>query len=224
MMKSSTTLQHDVLEELRWTSGLRSGEIGVSAHAGVVTLYGHVETYTQKVAAEKAAKRVQGVKGVANELSVKLASGMERDDTDIAEATVRALTWNSSVPEDRVRVTVRNGWVTLEGDVDWHHQKESAYRAVKDLTGVKAVVNSIGIKVKPAAPDIRQKIEAAFKRSAEIDAKNIGIEVLGSRAVLRGRVRSWAEHEEAEDAAWSAPGITAVENQLTVEEEVMLEA
>jgi osmotically-inducible protein OsmY len=218
-MKTASQLQHDVLEELRWEPGLNVGEIGVSAHDGVVTLSGHVDTYTQKTSAEKAAKRVFGVKGVANDLVVKLPSGMQRDDTDIAQAAVLALGWHTSVPEERVKVTVREGWITLEGEVDWFYQKDSAYRAVKDLTGVNGVTNLLSVKPRPVATEIKQKIEEAFKRSAEIDARQVQVEVIGTRAILRGRVTSWTEYEEAEWAAWAAPGINAVENKLRVEEE-----
>jgi osmotically-inducible protein OsmY len=216
-MKTASTLQHDVLEELKWTSGLKAGEIGVAAHEGVVTLTGHVESYLQKRNAENAAKRVHGVRGLANELVVKLPASMERDDTDIAEAAVHALQWHSSVPEDKVTVSVRNGWVTLEGELEWFFQKESAHHAVKNLTGVKGVTNSIEIKAKATVGDVKQKVEAAFKRSAEVDARGVVVEVADSRVILSGQVRSWSEYEEAEWAAWSAPGITDVDNRLTVQ-------
>lgn len=220
-MRTASDLQHDVLEELKWAWGSKAGEIGVSAHDGVVTLTGHVETYTQKIEAEKAAKRVRGVRGVANDLVVKLPSSKERDDTDIAEAAVRAIRWHTTVPDDRVTVTVRQGWLTLEGEVDWFYEKDSAYRAVKDLTGVQGVTNLISIKPRATATEVKQKIEAAFRRSAEIDAKNLQVEVVGNRAILGGKVNSWSEYEEAEWAAWSAPGVVVVENKLEVEEPEM---
>jgi osmotically-inducible protein OsmY len=218
-MRTASDLQHDVLEELKWAWGTKAGEIGVSAHDdGVVTLTGHVETYTQKIEAERAAKRVRGVRGVANDLVVKLPTSSERDDTDIAEAAVRAIRWHTTVPEDRITVTVRQGWLTLEGEVDWFYEKDSAYRAVKDLTGVTGVSNLISIKPRATATEVKEKIEAAFRRSAEVDAKNLQAEVVGSRAILRGKVSCWREYEEAEWAAWSAPGIVAVVNKLEVEE------
>jgi osmotically-inducible protein OsmY len=219
VMKTASELQRDVLDELKWEPGLKAGEIGVSAHDGVVTLTGHVESYTQKTGAEKAAKRVFGVKGVANDLVVKLPSSKERDDTDVAEAAVQALKWHASVPEDRVKVGVRNGWVTLEGEVEWFYEKDSAYRAVRDLTGVKGVSNLMTVKPRATAKQVKDKIEAAFKRSAEIDARAVKVEIIGNKAILRGKVRSWAEYEEAEWAAWSAPGINTVENKLEVEGE-----
>jgi osmotically-inducible protein OsmY len=220
-MKTASELQHDVLDELAWEPGLTAGETGVSAHNGVVTLTGHVASYTQKTNAERAAKRVLGVKGVANDLVVKLPSDTERDDTDIAEAAVHALTWHAAVPEGRVKVGVRNGWITLEGEVEWFYQKDSAYRVVRDLTGVKGVSNQVTVKPRATAAQVKEKIEAAFKRSAEIDSKAVKVEVDGTKAVLRGKVSTWAEYEEAEWAAWSAPGITTVENKLEVAEEAL---
>jgi osmotically-inducible protein OsmY len=217
-MKTSSELQHDVMEELKWEAALKAGTIGVGVHDGVVTLTGHVETLTESNLAERATKRVLGVKGVANELVVKLPGGMARDDTDIAEAAVHALKWTSSVPEDRITVTVRNGWITLEGEVEWFYQKETAERVVHDLAGVKGATNLITVKARATGEQVRDKIEAAFRRSAEIDARAINVKVTASRVVLRGKVTSWNEYGEAEWAAWSAPGITEVENRLKVEE------
>jgi osmotically-inducible protein OsmY len=221
-MKTASELQRDVLDELKWQPGLSAGEIGVSARGGVVTLNGHVDSFTQKTDAERAAKRVVGVRGVANELVVKLPSGMERDDTDLVEAAVMALTWHAGVPEDRLTVTVRNGWLTLEGRVDSYHHKANALRAVHDLTGVTGVSNLITINATATPEHVKEKIEAAFKRSATIDAKAVRVEVIGSRVVLRGTVTSWKEYEEAEHAAWSAPGVTTVDNRLDVVEEALL--
>jgi osmotically-inducible protein OsmY len=219
-MKNSSDLQRDVLDQLKWEPGLTAGEIGVSVHDGVATLTGHVTSYTQKTSVEKAAKRVAGVKGIANDLVIKLPSSKERDDTDIADAAVHALKWHTSVPEDRVRVTVRSGWINLEGEVDWFYQKDAAERAVRDLTGVKGVSNLITLKPHATVAEVREKIEAAFKRSAAIDARGVSVEIIGRRAILRGTVTSWNEHEEAEWAAWSAPGIDYVDNRLVVHEEL----
>lgn len=215
-MKTAIELQRDVLDELNWEPGLEPGEIGVSAHDGVVTLTGHVETFAELNTAEKAAKRVSGVTGVANDLVVRLTASMMRDDTDIAEAAVHALRWTTSVPDRLVKVTVRNGWLTLEGEVEWFYQKATAARAVHDLTGVKGVTNLIAVKPRPTAEKVREGIDAAFRRSAEIDAQAVTVEVVGGTATLRGTVGSWAEYEDAEWAAWSAPGVISVENQLKV--------
>jgi osmotically-inducible protein OsmY len=219
-MKTASQLQHDVLEELRWEPGLKEGEIGVSVHEGVVTLTGHVETLTELNRAERAVKRVSGVRGVANDLVVMLPSGIARDDTDIAEAALHALKWTSVVPEERIQVTVRNGFLTLEGEVEWFHQKEAALRAVHDLTGVKGVTNLISVTPRPTTELVKDRIEAAFSRSAEIDAEQVRVEVRGTRVILRGTVNSWNEYEQAEWAAWSLPGIMTVMNELTVEDDV----
>jgi osmotically-inducible protein OsmY len=221
-MRTASELQRDVLDEMNWQPGLPAGGIGVSAHGGVVTLTGHVQSFAQKTEAEKVAKRVYGVRGVANDLVVQLHSSHERDDTAIAEAAVKALKWHTGVPEDRVQVTVRNGWLTLEGEVDSYHQKANALRAVHDLIGVIGVSTLITITATATAPQVKEKIEAAFRRSAAVDAKAVKVEAIGNRVVLRGTVTSWKEYEAAENAAWSAPGITTVDNLLAVEGEALL--
>ena len=215
-MKSDLDLQKDVQEELDWEPTVNPAHIGVTAHGGVITLTGHVLSYPEKSAAEKAAKRVYGVMAVADELEVKLPSSSKRTDEDIAAACVSALKSNYSVPDEKVQVIVRNGWVTLEGEVDLQFQKNAAYYSTRNITGVLGVANMLKVKPHVAPYDVKSKIEAAFKRNAEIDARRIGVETRDGKVFLRGNVRSWAEREEAQQAAWAAPGVTAVENELVV--------
>ena len=215
-MKDPGDLQRDVMEEVDFEPAVDAAGIGVAVDDGVVTLTGHVPTYAARMAAERAAKRVSGVRGVANELKVQLWPGSERDDTGIARAAVDALEWNISVPKDAVTVTVDGGWVTLEGKVPWKYQKDAACDVVSRLTGVKGVTNLVTLTgaVRPEA--VEKRIQSAFQRWASLDANRIHVETLGSRVILRGRVRSWAEHEDAERAAWSVFGVTDVENDLVV--------
>jgi osmotically-inducible protein OsmY len=209
-------IQQAVLRELEWEPQVRSTEIGVAVKDGIVTLAGSVGSYTKRYHAERAAKRVAGVKAVVNDLEVHLPSSSERTDEDIARAAVRALESNISVPRDRIKVTVSGGWITLEGDVEWQYQRQAAEAAVRHLIGVKGVINLITIKPRVSPSEIRSKIEEALRRSAEVDAQRITVETEGSKVILRGRVRAWAEREEAERAAWRAPGVTQVENHITV--------
>ncbi len=213
---TDTGLQRAVLAELVWEPSVNAAHIGVSVKNGVVTLSGHVESYLEKLAAERTAKRVQGVRAVANELEVKLPDSSRRTDQDIAEAAVRALKWNLFVPADQIKVTVSNGWVTLEGEVKWQFQKNAAERTIRHIPGVIGVTNSITVKPRISPLELKNRIADALTRSAEVDAGGVVVEIDGDKVTLRGTVRSWAEREEAERVAWSAPGVAHVVNEIVV--------
>jgi len=210
-------LKRAVEAELNWEPMIQSAAaIGVRVKDGVVTLTGPVESYSEKLAAERAALRVAGVKAVANDLEVKLPTSSERTDEDIARAAANALDWTSGIPRDRIKVTVDKGWVTLKGDVDWQYQRTAAEDAVRYHWGVKGVINLIELKPSVSKAVVKQKLEEALKRDAELDAQNIKVDTAGSKVILKGRVHSWFERQEAERVAWDAPGVTQVENDITV--------
>jgi len=213
-IETDAKLQHTVLQELEWDPSIDASKIGVAASDGVVTLTGSVSTYTDKLAAERVAKRVYAVKAVVNNIDVKLL-GAKQTDTDIA-AAVNALKWDSSILEDHFKLTVSNGWVTLEGDTEWWYQRDAAERAIQHLSGVKGITNNIKIKATADKGSIKDSIEAALERSAELDARRISVEVRDRTVILRGNVRSWAEREAAQHLAWSAPGVMEVENEIEV--------
>jgi len=212
--RTDQELQNSVLAELKWDAQVQPNEIGVIVKDGVVTLTGWVDSYLKKWAAEEAALRVTGVKAVANDIEVRLAN--ERTDGDIAAAAARALEWDASIPPDKVQATVAKGWVTLKGQVEWQYQGEEAENVVRRLAGVRGVTNLIVVKPRVKPEELKKKIEDALVRNAQIDADRIKVEIVGTKAILKGAVRAWAEKKEAERVAWSAPGITEVENQVSI--------
>lgn len=217
MFRTDLEIHKDVVAELKYDPSLRDGDIAVAVRDGVVTLAGFVDSYADKWAAERAVGKVKGVQAIANDLEVKLPSASGRPDSDLAHAAVNALKWNTSIPQDRIRVKVTKGWMTLEGDVDWHFQREAAERAVRYLTGLKGVTNLIAVRARPAPSDLKQRITDALQRGARLDAERITVEIKGNTATLTGTVRSYAEYRDAERAARNAPGVTSVQNHLTID-------
>jgi osmotically-inducible protein OsmY len=208
-------LKQAVLDELKWEPSVNAAHIGVTTNAGIVTLMGHVESYAEKSAAERAARRVKDVKAIAEEIEVRLPFGIKRGDEEIASAAVNSLTWNVSVPKDAVKVQVEKGWITLTGEVDWHFQQEAAADEVRGLYGVVGVSNLITIKPRANASNIRDDIMVALHRSW-FDPKTINVSVQGGKVRLTGTVREWNERDVAGSTAWAAPGTTSVENDIRV--------
>lgn len=217
MSKTNNELQQDVLSELKYEPSVDASDIGVTAKEGIVSLTGNVKSYAERYAAVHAAERVAGVKAVTDELKVDLPAFHVRDDQDIARAALNALQWDVWVPSDRIKVKVDDGWITLEGEVDYWYQQNAARNAVCNLTGVKGVTNLITIKKPTVMPsEVKAKIDSALQRAAEVDADHIKVKVVDDKVILKGTVSSWAEHDEVARAAWSAPGVRAVEDDLVI--------
>lgn len=215
-MKDDVHLKKDVEAELEWDASVNAAQVGVAVKNGVVTLTGHLDTYAEKAAIERAVQRVQGVQAIAVELDVKLAPGHVRSDTEIAAAAEYALLWHAQVPTQRITVKVDQGRVTLSGDVDWEFQRREAESAIHPLTGVVGIRNNIELRAKATPLDIGKRIREALTRQAERESELIRVDVSGQQVTLRGTVHSWAERAAAQGAAWSAPGVDCVVNELRV--------
>lgn len=216
--RSDEQIQQDVFDELAWDARVQPNEVGVIVKDGIVTLTGWVDSYAKKWAAEEDALRVRGVKAVANEIEVRLPGEAQRTDADLARDVTQALEWDAFVPIDKLDITVSNGWVTLRGEVDWEFERKDAERVVRRLKGVRGVSNLITVRprIKPSPDEVQRKIREALVRDAETDAKRITVDVEDGRVILEGTVRSWAEKEEAERVAWSAPGVQDVDDRISV--------
>jgi osmotically-inducible protein OsmY len=209
-------IQENVQQALDWDPSIDAADIGVTVDKSVVTLHGDIQSFAEKETAERVALGVYGVKAVANDLNVRLGAERKRTDSEIAQAIVSALRWSASVPHDKIEVAVTNGWVKLSGKVDWDYQRSAAGRIVRDLTGVVGVTNTITLEPHVSVADVQSKIEAALKRSAEVDARRINVAASDGKVVLSGNVHSWFERDQARRAAWAAPGVKNVEDRIMI--------
>lgn len=213
---SDTILRQDIIDELDFEPSIDAANIGVAVENGIVTLSGHVGSYMQKLKAEELVRHVKGVHGIAQEIEVRYSGDKQTADDEIARRALDTIKWDTTVPADKVQVSVQNGWVSLSGQVEWYYQKAAAESAVRRLYGVKGVSNELTIQPRVQVADLKNRIENAFKRNAEIDASSIKISVSGNKVTLDGRVKSWTERYAAEHAAWAAPGVNAVDDRLSV--------
>jgi len=215
-MKTDADLKRDIEAELAWDPAVRSTQIGVAVKDGVVSLTGHLETYAEKHAAERALRRVAGVKAIALELDVRLSPEHRRSDTDIATAAEQALKWSTLVPVDLIRITVDKGWIILQGEVEWDYQRRSVEKAIRPLMGVVGISNEITIKPRITPTNLQARIAEALKRQVDREVKHLDIKVDGGTVTLKGNVNSWHERDAAQGIAWSAPGVRAVINELRI--------
>jgi len=216
-MKTDSQLQKDVMDELKWQPFLKSSEIGVAVKSGIVTLSGIVDSYSKKLDAERATKKVASVKAIAEDIQIGV-SPFRKSDSEIADAVYTTLKWHSTVPDDRVIITVDDSVVTLEGELEWDYQKVDARKAIQNLAGVRSIKNLITIKPRLEPFQLKQSIKAAFQRNAAIDASKISVSTVGSKVTLTGKVRSLAESEDAEEIVWAAPGVYFVDNRIEIEQ------
>jgi osmotically-inducible protein OsmY len=215
--KTDTELQKDVMSELKYDPSVKVSDIGVLAKNGTVTLNGYATSYSEKWEAVHATKRVAGVKAIADDIEIQLPASSHRTDTDIAAAAINQIEWSTTIPNGTVQATVRDGWITLEGQVEWWYQKNAAGGLVKQMAGVKGLTNSISISPKVTKHEVETDIKSAFKRSAMLDAEHIRVETSGNNVTLHGQVRNYSEYDEAERVAWSEPGVSTVDNRLEVD-------
>lgn len=210
------TLRENVLSELEFEPSVNAAHIGVAVDKGVVTLSGHVGSYAEKLAAERVVQRVKGVRAIAQEIEVRLPSDKKTNDDEIAQRALSVISWDTTIPDHKLKIKVQDGWITLSGEVEWYFQRQGAEAAVRKLSGVAGVINLIVVKPRIEAKDVKHRIENALLRNAELEAGQIHVEVSGGRVKLEGKVKAWHERDVAKRAAWAVPGVTAVEDHLAI--------